>query len=151
MWHVILFEYIIYLKSEVFEFIMFIFCFQVECWLFHHRFTNFGFCILCSFMPCAVFCSGLSHGLYHCPSCFSHCLHYCFSDICLLSYHLLYFYFSASIIAYVCLFETLLMTPCSVSCLSEDSTSWCLYLPLLLLCEFIWISSIICACLYIQW
>ena len=35
--------------------------------------------------------------------------------------------------AYVFLYETLHLTPCSVSCLSEDNTSWCICAYLLLL------------------
>ena len=62
-----------------------------------------------SFMFCTVFCSGHSYSLYYLSCCFSHCLHYCFSDICLFIGCLLYLYYFLLlyyITAYVCLLKT---------------------------------------------
>ena len=90
LWHVIRFKYIIFLLYYIFEFVVFSFCFPVEGGLFHDGSAYLGYCILCSF---TVVCSAHSHGLYHHSCCLSCCLGYGFSDICLLSCHLLSYYF----------------------------------------------------------
>ena len=120
-----------------FYIIVLIFCFPVDWGLFHHVSTYFGSHILCSFISCTVFCSGHSLGLYCHSCCFSCCMHYWFSYISLLSCHLLYLHFSASIFynsLYLPIWD-LLLTACSVFCLSEDSTSWHLHSSLLLSCN----------------
>ena len=91
-------------------------------------------CILCSFCP------GKSHGLYCCSCCFSHCPGYSFMGIHLFTCHYVNMYY----FTYICLCETFTLTPCSISCLLEDSTSWFLDLSLLLYCESISVYVHVC-------
>ena len=97
-----------------------VFCFPVEIGLLHCGSAYSGYCVLWSFI------SSCSHGLYCCSHCLSHCLGYYFMGICLFTCH---YVLLPLMSAYV---RLLLLTPCSVSCLNEDNTGWCLDLILLL-------------------
>ena len=104
-------------------------------WVFHDGSTYFGSHIFYYFMSCAVFHSNYSHGLHCHFCCFSQCLHCCLviyicsvAIFCVCNFPFLSLFMSA----YLRLF---FLTPCSLSFLSEDYNSWCLYSPVLLLCE----------------
>ena len=107
LWPVIRLKCIIYVLYYAVEFAIFIFCFPDKCGLFHDGSAYLGFCILCFL---TVVCSGHSNGMYGHSCCLSHCLGFGFSDMCLLSCHLL----SKSLHRLICLFKTCPFTPDTV-------------------------------------
>ena len=63
-------------------------------------------------------------------------------------------YWLAIVIVCFCMpkWDFLLLTPCSISCLNEDKSYWCLYICLLLSTKCFVLSIIYkCTCLYVQW